>query len=311
MTLAFVFPGQGSQAIGMGKDLYDNFKSAKDIFDEVSDALDINFAKMIFEGEAEVLNKTENTQPALMTVSQAVVNVLKKEFGYDINQKAKFLAGHSLGEYSALCASNALSVKDGAKLLRFRGLAMSRAVPEGIGAMAAVLGLKYNDLAEVVKEAGEVCVIANDNCEGQVVISGSVNAIDKAIELAGLKGAKRSVKLAVSVPSHSPLMAKAADEMAEFLKSVELKSPACAIIPNVKAEAVKDVNEIKELLVKQLIGQVRWRESVKYMCDNGVETVYELGSGKVLTGINKRISSELKLGSIGTIADIENFIKNN
>ena len=313
MTIAFVFPGQGSQTVGMGKDLYDNFKSAKDIFDETSDALDINFAKMIFDGDAETLNKTENAQPALMCVSLAVVNVLKKEFGFDITVRGAYLAGHSLGEYSALCAARSLSVRDTAKLLRFRGEAMNRAVPEGIGSMAAVLGMKADVLDNVVKEAAgnEICVIANDNCDSQIVISGAKTAVGRAMDLAKAKGAKRCVELAVSVPSHSPMMAKAADEMAVFLDNVEIKAPIVKVVQNVKAAPVSDPQEIKEMLIKQLTGRVRWRESVIYMAANGVDAVYELGAGKVLTGINRKINSGLRLSAVGTLADVDEFIKNN
>lgn len=308
MKYAFVFPGQGSQFIGMGKDLADNFKTAKDVFQEVNDALSQDLFKVMCEGPESDLTLTTNTQPALMAHSMAVVRVLEKDFGIKLKDKATFVAGHSLGEYSAACAAGVFSLADTAKLLRIRGEAMQKAVPLGVGGMAAVLGVSFKDveaLAEACAEGNGVCVAANDNADGQVVLSGHMEAIEKAIELAPEFGAKRCIKLPVSAPFHSPLMAPAAEVMAEALLKVEFSNPRIPLISNVLAEAVTNGDELVQNLIKQVTGSVRWRETVLYMQEQGVTDVVELGAGKVLSGIVKRSCKEINAVSAGSVAEIE------
>lgn len=312
MSWAFVFPGQGSQAVGMGKELAAAFTEAREIFGEVDDALKQNLSKLMFEGPADTLTLTENAQPALMAVSMAVVKVLEKQGNLLIRNTARYVAGHSLGEYSALAAAGSLSLSDTARLLKTRGQAMQKAVPVGEGAMAALLGLDIDQALEVAAQAsanGEICAAANDNAPGQVVVSGHKAAVERAIELAKGKGAKRAMLLPVSAPFHCPLMKPAAEVMAEALGKVTIKSPAVPVIANVTAATVVDPDEIRRLLVEQVTGMVRWRESVKVMKEAGVDTLIELGSGKVLSGLTKRIDGDLTGMSVGTPQDIEEFLK--
>jgi [acyl-carrier-protein] S-malonyltransferase len=313
MSLSFVFPGQGSQFVGMGKDLADNFSSAKEVFQEVDSALSQNLFNLMVEGPAEELTLTANAQPALMAMSMAVVKVLEKEFDISLAEKAKYVAGHSLGEYSALCAADVFSISDTAKLLRIRGEAMQKAVPLGVGSMAAVIGVSIEKAAEIAKAASDeenLCVWANDNADGQVVLSGHMAAIDKVVEIASEFGAKRAVKLPVSAPFHSPLMAPAAEKMQEALESVEANNAKIPVISNVLASDIIDANEIKKRLVEQVTGSVRWRESVLFMKENGVEKLVELGAGKVLSGLVRRIDRSVSGVSVGSATDIEEFVKN-
>jgi len=312
MSWAYVFPGQGSQAVGMGKELAAAFTEAREIFQEVDEALKQNLSALMFEGPGDQLILTENAQPALMAVSMAVVKVLEKQGNLTIRNTARYVAGHSLGEYSALAAAGSLTVSDAARLLKTRGQAMQKAVPVGEGAMAALLGLDLDQALEVAGEAsggGQICAAANDNAPGQVVISGHRAAVERAIELAKGKGAKRAMMLPVSAPFHCPLMKPAADVMAEALARVSIKSPAVPVIANVTAATVIDPDEIRRLLVEQVTGMVRWRESVHVMKEAGVTTLIELGAGKVLSGLAKRIDAELVGISVGTPQDIEDFLK--
>lgn len=311
MAKAIVFPGQGSQAVGMGKDLADAFTVAREVFLEVDDALSENLSKKMFEGPAEDLLLTENAQPALMAVSMAVVRVLQQEGKISLAETFKFAAGHSLGEYSALCAAGAFDITTATRLLRIRGRAMQQAVPVGQGGMAALIGATLEQAEEVAAEAarGDVCVAANDNAPGQVVLSGTTAAIGRAIEIAAGKGIKRAVKLAVSAPFHSPMMRPAADAMAEALADVRIKTPRFPVIANVTARPVTEPEEIAKLLVAQVTGSVRWRESMLFARENGVDTLAEAGSGKVLTGMAKRIHPELKGVALNTPQDIEEFLK--
>ena len=311
MAQAHVFPGQGSQAVGMGKELADAFTVAKEVFLEVDDALSEHLSKKMFEGPAEDLLLTENAQPALMAVSMAVVRILQQEGKISLSKTFKYAAGHSLGEYSALCAAGAFDITMTAKLLRTRGKAMQQAVPVGKGGMAALIGADLEQAKAIAEEAaqGDVCVAANDNAPGQVVLSGTMAAIDRAVEIAAKKEIKRAVKLAVSAPFHSPLMKPAADVMAQALAEVEIKEPRFPVIANVTARPVTDPAEIRKLLVEQVTGSVRWRESVLFAVENGVDTLAEAGSGKVLTGMAKRIHPELKGIALNTPRDIEDFLK--
>ncbi len=310
MSRAFVFPGQGSQAVGMGKELADAFPAAREIFQEVDDALDQNLSRLMFEGPLEDLTLTENAQPALMAVSLAVMAVLKNEAGVTLIEHASFVAGHSLGEYSALAAAGAFSIADTARLLKQRGQAMQNAVPVGEGAMAALLGLDLEAAREVVAEAaeGEVLDTANDNAPGQVVVSGKRSAVERAVEVATAKGAKRAMLLQVSAPFHCAMMAPAAEIMAQALASVDIKAPCVPLIANVTASPVEDPAEIRRLLVEQVTGMVRWRESCLMMRGKGVENLVEAGAGKVLSGLAKRIDPDLKGLSVGKPADIEAFL---
>ena len=290
MAVAFVFPGQGSQAVGMGKTLASNFTAAQHVFDEVDTALGSKLSAIIFEGPADTLTLTENAQPALMAVSLAALRVLEQEAGLDLARDAQFVAGHSLGEYSALAAAGAFSVADAARLLRTRGQAMQKAVPVGAGAMAALIGLEFDVAAAVAAEAaqGEVCQAANDNGAGQVVVSGSKAAVERAVEIAKTKGAKRAMLLPVSAPFHCALMQPAADVMTEALAKVSVKPPAMPVVANVLAKAIRDPTKSCAALIAQVTGTVRWRESVVYMAGAGVTKFYEVGAGKVLSGLIKR-----------------------
>jgi [acyl-carrier-protein] S-malonyltransferase len=311
MTFAFIFPGQGSQAVGMGQELAGTFPAAADVFNEIDEALGENLSKLMFEGPEDTLTLTENAQPALMAVSLAVMRVLESEGGLDLKTKAKFIAGHSLGEYSALAAAGTFSISDAAKLLKTRGRAMQQAVPVGEGAMAALLGLDMDVAAKVADEAsqGEICTAANDNANGQVVISGAKAAVERAIEISKENGAKRAVLLPVSAPFHCALMAPAADIMADALASVRMEAPCVPLIANVTASDVRDGAEIRRLLVEQVTGMVRWRESVLFMRDNGVETLVEIGAGKVLSGLARRIDRDLTAHNVGSPDDVEAFLK--
>jgi [acyl-carrier-protein] S-malonyltransferase len=309
MTVAFVFPGQGSQAVGMGKTLAANFTAARQVFEEVDAALGSKLSSTIFEGPADTLTLTENAQPALMAVSLAALRVLEGEAGLDLARDAQFVAGHSLGEYSALAATGAFSVADAARLLRTRGLAMQKAVPVGAGAMAALIGLEFDAAAAVAAEAaqGEVCQAANDNGAGQVVVSGSKAAVERAVEIAKTKGAKRAMLLPVSAPFHCALMQPAADVMAEALAKVSIKPPTVPVVANVLAKAIRDPAEIVRALVAQVTGTVRWRESVVYMAGTGVTKFYEVGAGKVLSGLIKRLAEGATASAIGSPEDVAAF----
>jgi [acyl-carrier-protein] S-malonyltransferase len=307
MTRAVVFPGQGSQDVGMGKALAEAFPSARAVFDEVDEALGQKLSTVMWEGPKETLTLTENAQPALMAVSMAVMRVLEKEKGISLADKVKFVAGHSLGEYSALAAAGAFSLADTARLLRLRGQAMQKAVPVGVGAMAALLGVGIEAAEKVAAEAaqGDVCQVANDNDPTQIVLSGHKSAIDRVAEIGKKYGVRRAVPLPVSAPFHCALMQPAADAMAEALAQVTIHKPVVPLIANVLAEPISDPEEIKRRLVEQVTGTVRWRESVAAMADNGVTDFYEIGSGKVLAGLVKRIAATANAQSIGTPADID------
>ncbi len=309
MTAAFVFPGQGSQAVGMGKALSDAFPQARAVFDEVDAALGEKLSLTMWEGPADKLTLTENAQPALMAVSLAAMRVLEAEAGIDLKRDAKFVAGHSLGEYSALAAAGAFTISDTAKLLRIRGLAMQRAVPVGTGAMAALLGLELDAAAAAAAEAaqGEVCDVANDNGGGQVVVSGNTSAVERAVEIAKAKGAKRAMMLKVSAPFHCALMKPAADAMAEALGKTDVKPPVVPVVANVLAKPISDPQEIVKRLVEQVTGTVRWRECAAFMAGAGVTTFYEVGSGKVLTGLLKRIADGATGTAVGTPDDVAAF----
>ena len=311
MVRAFVFPGQGSQAVGMGKALYDASQTARDVFGEVDEALQQNLSRLMFEGPLDELTLTENAQPAIMAVSLAVVRVLEKDAGVSLADKAAYVAGHSLGEYSALAASGALELSQTAKLLKLRGQSMQAAVPVGVGAMAALLGLDLPEAQAVAAEAaqGEVCTAANDNAPGQVVVSGHKGAVERAIEIAKGRGAKRALLLPVSAPFHCPLMQPAADKMAEALAEATILAPFVPVVANVTAAPVSSPDEIRRLLVEQVTGAVRWRESVEEMVKLGVTTFVECGAGKVLSGLVKRINRDAATVAIETPDDVEAFLK--
>ena len=306
MSIAFTFPGQGSQAVGMGNALANAFPVARAVFDEVDAALSHRLSALMWEGPEADLTLTANAQPALMAVSMAVVAVLKEEHGITVANTAKFVGGHSLGEYSALAAAGTFSLTDTAKLLRIRGNAMQSATPVGMGAMAAILGLDFADVAAVAKEAaqGDVCQAANDNSGGQVVISGHKAAVDRACDLAKAKGAKRAILLPVSAPFHCALMQPAADAMAEALMNVKMNAPSVPLIANVVAGPISDPVEIRKRLVEQVTGTVRWRECVGFMAANGVKLFCELGTGKVLSGLLKKNAPEAQGLALGTPDDI-------
>lgn len=309
MSLAFIFPGQGSQAVGMGKALADAFPAARAVFEEVDAALNETLTKVIWEGPAETLTLTENAQPALMAVSLAVMRVLETEAGVDLARDAQFVAGHSLGEYSALAAAGALSIGDTARLLRIRGRAMQKAVPVGTGAMAALLGLDFEQAVTVAGEAArdQICQAANDNGGGQVVVSGDKAAVERAVEIAKGRGARRAMMLPVSAPFHCALMQPAADVMAAALAAVTVKSPAVPVVANVLAKPVRDPADIVAALIAQVTGTVRWRESIVFMANAGVTRFYEVGAGKVLSGLVKRIAEGASGVSIGTPDDVAAF----
>ena len=306
MSRAFVFPGQGSQAVGMGVDLAGAFSTARDVFHEVDEALKQNLSKLMREGPESELVLTENAQPALMAVSLAVMRVLEAERGFRLADRVKFVAGHSLGEYSALAAAGSLSISDTARLLRIRGLAMQKAVPVGVGAMAAVLGLDYEAAVAVANEAaqGQVCQAANDNGGGQVVVSGDKAAVERALEIAKTRGAKRAMLLPVSAPFHCRLMQPAADAMAKALADVTIKQPVSPVVSNVLAAPITNPDEIRRRLIEQVTGTVRWRESVAYMASHGVTRFFEIGAGKVLSGLVKRIADGAVGISVGGPGDI-------
>ena len=311
MKKVIVFPGQGSQVVGMGKDLAATFTEAKHVFQEVDDALGQKLSHIIFEGPESDLTLTENAQPSIMASSIALLRVLEKQAGFNLASYGAYVAGHSLGEYTALCAAGAFSLSDTAKLLKLRGRAMQKAVPAGIGAMAAILGLEFEDLERVVAAAASegVCVIANDNSPGQIVISGENAAVNRACEIAKEKGAKRAVMLAVSAPFHSPLMEPAARAMEAALSTTSMQVPALPLIANVTASAVHDPALIRGLLVDQVTGMVRWRESVQYMNTQGVTFALEIGVGKVLSGLIKRTEKTIEATCIASAQDIEAFAK--
>lgn len=306
MTTAFVFPGQGAQTIGMGKALAEAYPAAKAVFDEVDEALGEKLSALIWEGEQDQLTLTQNAQPALMATSLAALRALEAE-GLVLADRASFVAGHSLGEYSALAAAGALSITDAARLLRTRGKAMQEAVPVGVGAMAALLGLDFATARDVAAAAseGDVCQAANDNDPAQVVVSGHKAAVERAVELAKEKGAKRAVMLPVSAPFHCELMAPAARVMAEALDDVEINAPAVPLVANVVAEAVTDPALIRSLLVDQVTGSVRWRESVLYMAGKGVTEVWEIGAGKALSGMIRRIEKSIACKAVGSPEDVK------
>ncbi|WP_299730869.1 ACP S-malonyltransferase [uncultured Tateyamaria sp.] len=304
MSIAFVFPGQGAQTIGMGRALAEAYPAARAVFDEVDAALGESLSDLIWEGDIETLTLTQNAQPALMATSMAAMRALEAEgIGVD---RAAFVAGHSLGEYSALCAAGTLSIADAARLLRTRGKAMQEAVPVGIGAMAAVLGLDFEAVSAVAEEAaqGEVCQAANDNDPGQVVVSGHKAAVERACEIAKAKGAKRAMLLPVSAPFHCALMEPAASVMAEALGGVEMAAPAVTVVPNVRAEGCNEPAQLRDLLVEQVTGSVRWRESVAWMASQGVTEMWEIGAGKALSGMIRRIDREVATRAVGTPDDV-------
>jgi [acyl-carrier-protein] S-malonyltransferase len=295
---AFLFPGQGAQAIGMGKDLAENFLVSKNVFEEVNDALGQNLSGLIWDGDIETLTLTENAQPALMATSIAAIKALEDE-GIKFDQ-ASYIAGHSLGEYSALCAAGSLSLTDTAKLLRIRGKAMQDAVPFGLGAMAAILGLDFETVSQITNLSSDdqICQAANDNDPGQVVISGHKNAVDQTIELAKDAGAKRAVLLPVSAPFHCSLMQPAADIMAKALNDIKLEDPNVPLVANVRANEQNNGDMIKDLLIEQVTGSVRWRESIEFMISKGVSEVFEIGAGKALSGMVRRINREISVNQV-------------
>ena len=309
MSLAFIFPGQGSQTVGMGRGLADAFPAARLVFEEVDEALGEALTKVIWDGPAETLMLTENAQPGLMAVSLAAMRVLETEAGVDLARDARFVAGHSLGEYSALAAAGALGIGDTARLLRIRGRAMQKAVPVGTGAMAALLGLDFEQAVTVAGEAAEdqVCQAANDNGGGQVVVSGDKAAVERAVEIAKGKGARRAMMLPVSAPFHCSLMQPAADAMAAALAGVTVKSPVVPVVANVLAKPIRDPADIVGALVAQVTGTVRWRDSISFMADAGVTRFCEVGAGKVLSGLVKRIAEGAIGVSVGTPDDVTAF----
>ncbi len=312
MTIAFTFPGQGSQSVGMGRDLADAFPACREVFEEVDAALGENLCRLIWEGPEDQLTLTANAQPALMAVSMAVVRALESG-GYRIWDNARYVAGHSLGEYSAHAAAGTFSLADAARLLRIRGNAMQAAVPVGQGAMAAILGLDSDAVSDLCEKAGALgaCQIANDNGGGQIVVSGAKAAVEAAAEASRDRGAKRAVMLPVSAPFHSALMAPAAETMAEALETVRMTKPVLPVIANVRVAPVTETADIVDTLVAQVTGRVRWRETVQWLASNGIETVVEAGAGKVLTGLARRIDRNLTGIALSTPADIEAFLKQN
>jgi [acyl-carrier-protein] S-malonyltransferase len=309
---AFIFPGQGSQAVGMGKELAASFLEAREVFQEVDDALGTKLSKLMFEGPIEPLTLTENAQPSIMATSLAVFRVLEKQGKLKLPNVAAYVAGHSLGEYSALCAAGCLTLADTARLLQIRGRAMQEAVPQGKGSMGVLLGVDLDTAKTIAAEAasGEVCQVANDNSPGQVVISGTTGAIERAAPIASAKGAKRLLPLAVSAPFHSALMAPAAKRMEEALAGISLKAPSVPLVANVTATETVNPDEIRTLLVEQVTGMVRWRESIHYLAKKGVNVTVEIGHGKILSGLTKRTEEALQPISVGTPMEIEQFLAN-
>ena len=313
MSRAFIFPGQGSQAVGMGLALSQSFAAARLVFEEVDEALKQKLSKLMFDGPEGELTLTENAQPALMAVSIAALRVLETDGGWRLADRAGYVAGHSLGEYSALAATGSLTLSDAARLLKLRGQAMQKAVPVGVGAMAALLGPELEQVQKIAKQAADdtklVCGVANDNSPGQVVVSGAKEAVERAIAIAAEQGVKRSVMLPVSAPFHCTLMQPAADAMEEALAEATIRQPAVPVVANVTAQPVSDPATIAKLLVQQVTATVRWRESILAMKALGVAKVYELGAGKVLAGLVKRIDKEIEASSIGAPADVEAALK--
>ena len=313
MTRAFIFPGQGSQAVGMGRSLADAFAPAREVFEEVDDALGQKLSGLMWQGPEDELVLTENAQPAIMAASLAIIAILKRDGGFDLARHARLVAGHSLGEYTALCVAGAFTLADAARLLKARGQAMQTAVPVGQGGMSALLGADIQQAEALASEcasaSGGVCVVANDNAPGQVVISGTKTAIDKAPEIAKAKGIKRAMALNVSAPFHCPLMQPAADKMREALAAVTIRPLAVPVVSNVTAAETAEPETIRRLLVEQVTGRVRWRESVLAFRALGIETTVEAGGAKVLTGMVKRIDKELQTVTLDTPADIEAFMK--
>ncbi len=313
MMRAFIFPGQGSQAVGMGKALADAFAPAREVFQEVDDALNLRLSKIMWEGPESDLVLTENAQPAIMAASMAVIRVLEREGGLDLGKHARLVAGHSLGEYTALCAAGAFTLADSARLLKARGQAMQQAVPVGEGGMSALLGAEIDQAEQLARlcaaETRGVCVVANDNAPGQVVISGTKAAIDHAPIVAKTLGIKRAMALNVSAPFHSPMMQPAADKMGDTLAAVTIRPPAVPVVANVTAAEVSEPEMIRRLLVEQITARVRWRESVLAFRGLGVATTVEAGGAKVLTGMVKRIDKELQTVTLDTPADIEAFAR--
>ncbi|MCH7542125.1 MAG: ACP S-malonyltransferase [Proteobacteria bacterium] len=310
MDQAFVFPGQGSQALGMGRELAEAFAAAREVFEEVDEALGQNLSQLMFEGPEEDLILTENAQPALMAVGHAVWRVLEREGGLDMAVACRFVAGHSLGEYAALASAGSIGLADTARLVKTRGRAMQEAVPVGEGAMAALIGVDRATADDIAQEAAgdEVCVVANDNAPDQIVVSGSRAAVERAADIAVERGAKRAIMLPVSAPFHCPLMKPAAEVMAEALAETEIRPPAVPLISNVSARPVTEPESIRADLVAQVTDVVRWRECVLYLKQEEVERVVELGAGRVLTGLTRRIDRELEAVSIQGPADIESFL---
>ncbi len=310
MGRALVFPGQGSQAVGMGREVADTFTTARQVFEELDDTLNQALSRLMFDGPAETLTLTENAQPALMAVSMALLRVLQTEGDFSVHRHARFVAGHSLGEYTALCAAGALSLADTARLLKLRGQAMQRAVPVGQGAMAALIGADLDQAREITAQAAgdQVCAPANDNAPGQIVISGHTEAIERALALAAERGLKRAVRLTVSAPFHCPLMQPAADVMAQALANVAVVEPVVPVVANVRAAPVMTPEDIRSALVEQVTGAVRWREGVAFMVGEAVTELVEVGAGKVLSGLSKRIDRSLAARSIQMPADIEDFL---
>jgi [acyl-carrier-protein] S-malonyltransferase len=318
MTRAFIFPGQGSQAVGMGKSLAEAFGAARDVFAEVDDALSQKLSRLMWEGPESDLTLTQNAQPAIMAASMAIIRVLEREGRFDVARHARLVAGHSLGEYSALAAAGAFTLSDAARLLRIRGLAMQEAVPVGVGAMSALLGAEIGQAEEAAKEAvasappeekNPICVVANDNAPGQVVISGTKEAVARAGEIAKSMGVKRAMALAVSAPFHCPLMQPAADKMRDALGAITIRPPAAPLVANVTGGEISEPETIRRLLVEQVTARVRWRESVLRFKSLGVDTTVEAGGAKVLTGMVKRIDKDLQTITLDTPADIETFAK--
>lgn len=311
MPRAFIFPGQGSQAVGMGLPLAEAFAAAREVFEEIDDVLDQKLSKLMFEGPADELTLTENAQPALMAASLAVLRVLEREGGIELPKAASYVAGHSLGEYSALAAVRSLTLADAARLLKHRGQSMQAAVPVGAGAMAALIGVEFEDAVKIAEDAAEddVCAVANDNGGSQCVVSGDKAAVERATALAGERGVKRAIMLQVSAPFHCQLMAPAAQAMEAALADADLRPPRIPIVANVTAKAVSDPDTIRRLLVEQVTSMVRWRESIQFLAGQGIDTIVELGTGKVLCGLARRIDKSLKTHNAETPEDIEALLK--